>query len=60
MTGVPTRGRSAKDVAAAWLAMGWPLPADLQTLLAWYGEGRWPCGFATAPRAGRRTALLVC
>jgi hypothetical protein len=35
-------------------------PRDLQTLLAWYGDGRWPCGLASAPREGRATAILIC
>jgi WD40 repeat protein len=51
---------STVEAAAAWLGLGWALPSDLQTLLAWYGEGRWPCGVATAPREGRATAILIC
>jgi hypothetical protein len=51
---------STVEAAAAWLGLGWALPRDLQTLLAWYGDGRWPCGLASAPREGRATAILIC
>lgn len=48
------------EAAAVWLALGWKLPPDLQTLLAWYGDGRWPCGLATAPREGKKSKILIC
>ncbi|MCX5748433.1 MAG: WD40 repeat domain-containing protein [Proteobacteria bacterium] len=47
------------QAAAMWLALGWKLPADLMTLLAWYGDGRWPCGFTTpAKRGGTPLAVI--
>jgi hypothetical protein len=49
----------AVQAAAAWIGLGWPLPTDLQTLLAWFADGRWPCGVATPPRDGRKTPILV-
>jgi len=47
------------QAAAMWLALGWKLPADLHTLLAWYGDGRWPCGFASAPKRGGTPLAIV-
>lgn len=47
------------SAAAMWLSLGWSLPSDLQTLLAWFGDGRWPCGLARAPRGDAATPLMV-
>jgi hypothetical protein len=47
------------QAAAMWLALGWKLPADLMTLLAWYGDGRWPCGLSTAPKRGGSPLAVI-
>jgi len=46
------------QLVASFRTLKWALPSDLETLLAWCGDGKWPAGFVRAPKKSAELLVL--
>ncbi|MEM9188519.1 MAG: hypothetical protein AAGF12_05060 [Myxococcota bacterium] len=47
------------ETVAGFVALGWPLPADLEEFFLWFEAGYWPCGIESTPKGERSRVIVV-